>query len=75
MFGILGVNLDLVIVGLIFLVVLVPIAAALVVLAKVLGKSGHDSVRNPNLFPCPDCGHQISRLAKACPKCGRPNAT
>ena len=27
---------------------------------------------NPNLLPCPDCGNQISRLAQACPKCGRP---
>ncbi len=26
------------------------------------------------LIPCPDCGTQISRLAVACPKCGRPAA-
>ena len=25
-----------------------------------------------NLFPCPDCGHMVSRLAFACPRCGRP---
>ncbi len=23
-----------------------------------------------NLFPCPDCGHKISRTAKSCPNCG-----
>ncbi|MGO8691166.1 MAG: zinc ribbon domain-containing protein, partial [Thermoguttaceae bacterium] len=22
--------------------------------------------------PCPDCGRRVSRLAKACPNCGRP---
>ena len=27
-----------------------------------------------NLLPCPDCGNYVSRLAKACPKCGRPIA-
>ena len=25
-----------------------------------------------NLVPCPDCGSEVSRLARACPKCGRP---
>ena len=24
------------------------------------------------LIPCPDCGHQVSRLAQACPSCARP---
>ena len=24
------------------------------------------------LVPCPDCGHQVSRLAEACPSCARP---
>ncbi|MBU0640082.1 MAG: DUF3302 domain-containing protein [Planctomycetes bacterium] len=27
-----------------------------------------------NLVPCPDCGRQVSRSAKACPNCGRPLA-
>ena len=27
-----------------------------------------------NLGPCPDCGHAVSRLAVACPACGRPIA-
>ena len=26
-----------------------------------------------NLISCPDCGHQISKLAAACPACGRPS--
>lgn len=25
----------------------------------------------PKLAPCPDCGHQVSRAANACPNCGR----
>ena len=25
---------------------------------------------NPNLFPCPDCGKEISVHAKICPQCG-----
>ena len=24
------------------------------------------------LVPCPDCGHQVSRSAEACPSCARP---
>lgn len=27
---------------------------------------------NPRLTHCPDCGHHVSRLATACPHCGRP---
>ena len=27
---------------------------------------------DPDLFPCPDCGRHVSRLAKSCPNCGRP---
>lgn len=30
---------------------------------------------NPNLFPCPDCGRYVSRLAASCPNCGRPLAS
>jgi hypothetical protein len=25
-----------------------------------------------NLFPCPDCSHQVSQMAESCPNCGRP---
>lgn len=24
------------------------------------------------IIPCPDCGHDVSRQARACPNCGRP---
>ncbi len=27
------------------------------------------------LIQCPDCGRQISRDAKVCPQCGKPNRT
>lgn len=30
------------------------------------------TTNSTKLLPCPDCGNQISRLAQACPKCGRP---
>jgi zinc ribbon protein len=26
----------------------------------------------PNLIACPDCGHRISKSARACPNCGAP---
>ncbi len=25
-----------------------------------------------NLVSCPDCGHDVSRMAEVCPECGRP---
>ena len=27
---------------------------------------------NPNLRPCPDCGHFVSVRATTCPRCGGP---
>jgi predicted amidophosphoribosyltransferase len=44
-----------------------PMAA--VVLAMILLRNGPSS---PNLVPCPDCRRRVSRLAAACPHCGRP---
>jgi hypothetical protein len=29
------------------------------------------NLASANLGPCPDCGHAVSRLAEACPTCGR----
>jgi hypothetical protein len=29
------------------------------------------SLSKPKLGPCPDCGHQVSSRAVACPSCGR----
>jgi uncharacterized OB-fold protein len=30
-----------------------------------------EAARHPNLSPCPDCGHMVSRQAESCPQCGR----
>lgn len=27
---------------------------------------------NPNLYPCPSCGHTVSKMATSCPSCGHP---
>ncbi len=62
----------LVIVGLVGLVVVSGVIAVVVVLTTSKRQSG---TANPNLFPCPDCGRQVSRLAKSCPNCGRPLAS
>ena len=43
---------------------------AVVVIVAATKKKGDSA--NPNLFPCPDCGRHVSRLAKSCPNCGRP---
>lgn len=32
----------------------------------------HYPRKRPALVTCPDCGHRVSRLAAACPQCGRP---
>ncbi|HZH91049.1 MAG TPA: hypothetical protein VEX70_10590 [Pyrinomonadaceae bacterium] len=29
------------------------------------------TMQHPNLTPCPDCAHLCSRMAEACPNCGR----
>jgi hypothetical protein len=47
-------------------------AAVLVVVLIVRGGRGSTGGGNPNLVPCPDCGQWISRMARACPRCGRP---
>lgn len=60
-----------IILGLLCLGVLVAIVMLAVVLsASQKGRS--DPAVNPNLFPCPDCGHFASRRAPSCPQCGRP---
>ena len=51
-------------------------AGVVVVIVVVLATSKRrGSPANPNLFPCPDCGRHVSRLAKSCPNCGRPLAS
>jgi len=44
----------------------VPVAVVALVIWAVKLKRG------PNLESCPDCGGMVSRLANACPHCGRP---
>lgn len=34
------------------------------------GNNNYLNAVNPNLFPCPDCGKEISVHAKICPQCG-----
>ncbi len=33
--------------------------------------SSNRELKSANLFPCPDCDHNISKKAKTCPNCGR----
>jgi hypothetical protein len=48
----------------------VVVIVVVLTVAKRQGGSVH-----PNLFPCPDCGRRVSRLAASCPNCGRPLAS
>jgi len=49
------------------------VLGVVIVVVVVLTTSKRRSISaNPNLFPCPDCGRHVSRLAKSCPNCGRP---
>jgi hypothetical protein len=56
------------------LVCLAPVAVVVVCLIVfgISKRSGPGPTPSPNLYPCPDCGHQVSHLAESCPKCGRP---
>jgi hypothetical protein len=61
---------------LIVLGILGLLAGVVVVVVLVLATSKHPGgSANPNLFPCPDCGRYVSRLAASCPNCGRPLAS
>jgi hypothetical protein len=52
------------------------VGGVVVVVVVILAASKKkDGPANPNLFPCPDCGRRVSRLAKSCPNCGRPLAS
>lgn len=53
------------------LFVVVPVVTVLLVLRlKIRGNNGAYP-GNPNVAPCPDCGHQVSIHAVTCPHCGR----
>lgn len=62
----------LIVLGILGLVVggVVVVVVVIVTTSKRQGGSA-----NPNLFPCPDCGRHVSRLAAFCPNCGRPLAS
>ena len=51
------------------------IGAFLAVVLFVARGSGGSQKDNPNLRPCPDCGHYISVRANGCPQCGGPVKT
>jgi hypothetical protein len=53
------------------LIILSVVAIAVVVFLLTRSNSGAET-NNPNLIPCPDCRRMVSRLAPACPGCGRP---
>jgi TM2 domain-containing membrane protein YozV/RNA polymerase subunit RPABC4/transcription elongation factor Spt4 len=38
--------------------------------AEICKRCGSTLLGNPHLFPCPDCGHLMSRRASQCPQCG-----
>jgi predicted amidophosphoribosyltransferase len=59
----------LIILGILGLLVGGVVVVIVVVLAASKRQGGS---ANPNLFPCPDCGRHVSRLAASCPNCGRP---
>jgi len=50
---------------------LVSAVVAVIVVAMNSTPRSRESL-NPNLWPCPDCGRSVSKLATVCPQCGRP---
>ena len=62
---------ELLIIGIILIVPLAGTLAIIFALLYVL-KIGPFQPNNPNLHPCPDCGHRVSVRATNCPKCGCP---
>ena len=57
------------------IIALLPIAvflALVVVSGVVIARSGKRSSNNPNLIPCPMCGHRVSPEATMCAGCGHP---
>ncbi len=60
---------ELIVVIIIFGLMLVPLG---ILVMLFLGRRSTPHHRNPNLKPCPDCGHAISQRAATCPQCGAP---
>ncbi len=74
MLGMMGIGpLELLIVLAVLGLLVGGVVVVVVVILAASKKKGGPA--NPNLFPCPDCGRQVSRLAKSCPNCGRPLAS
>ena len=61
---------------LVFLVVLgmmaIPAVIVVTVLIRMQRSQREATLRNPNLYSCPDCGGTVSKSAPNCPHCGRP---
>jgi hypothetical protein len=59
---------------LIIILTILGTVAACVILPIVFAtkRGGNAQPNNPNLRPCPDCGHHISVRATTCPNCGGP---
>ena len=62
--------LEMLIIGMICVLPVVALVVIAVVLVS-LRKSGPNPADNPNLYPCPDCGQYVSRMAPNCPHCGQ----
>jgi hypothetical protein len=54
------------------LAVVIGFIAGGVALFHTISSRGTSRPLNPNLMPCPDCGHAVSIKASKCPKCGCP---
>ena len=63
--------IELIIIAVVVLGIVGVILAAVMIPLVVSKKNRSDVATNPNLFPCPDCGHWVSRQAPSCPQCGR----
>lgn len=63
---------ELIIVLVIGIVMVVPVVIAAVVIFTAFSRNRQRQTGNADLAPCPDCGRMVSRLAPACPGCGRP---
>lgn len=62
---------ELLLIVLIALSLVVPFAIAVAIIL-LFAHRVKQPTRHPNLKPCPDCGHRVSRRATVCPRCGRP---
>ncbi len=54
------------------LLAVVVILALVVVAGVVVARSGKRSSNNPDLVPCPMCGHRLTPEATMCAGCGHP---